>query len=258
MVLIKIKQYSQESYSCRVLLGEQVPVCTGRSHTASERRSVLCQLQVAAQSCCHCDPWLSLQTNFGTDFFQSTTGIFSMKATSTFMLQWMGHHKQPLGRARNIDPILYFRKQASNKCSFTKMELPQPSSNNQFKSSWCKHSQRAAEISQLLKHSGTATLLLLYLQFCFFISPAFASLSPPHEPRDYLNYSSCCAAPCTVVNIIKANKACFAGSIVIWHWKRKILNEQCFRWCHTQGSMVKREEGRKKKQRCRFYIAAFF
>ena len=51
----------------------------------------------------------------------------------------------------------------------------------------------------------------------------------------------------TTWNIIKANKARFAGSIVIWLWKLKILNEHCLSWCHTQGSLVGEGGGRKMK-----------
>lgn len=82
-------------------------------------------------------------------------------------------------------------------------------------------------------HYGTLAPVLPILLPCHFFL-FFSIIFPPPTWVERLSqlFQLLCY---TTLNIIKANKARLAGSIVIWHWKLKILNEQCLSWCHTQG-----------------------
>lgn len=162
-----------------------MPVCTGRSHRAFQRSSVLCLLQeAAAQSCLHCDSLLTSWTRTGIEFVQSTSGTFSAKVTSTFALQWIGPHKQP----KTCLPS--YRWGNESRTNTVCDNVPSTVLQEQLEQIYLVHTlQRAAGTCWLLKLPCTTALSLLCCQFSFLVAffSCFSIIFTPHASWEIIS-----------------------------------------------------------------------
>lgn len=147
---------------------------------------------------------------------QSAAGIFSAEVTSILTMWWTWSHKQP---KPSVSSSIWGNVSQANSLWWCSLHCT-PVTTGQI-----HLVHRLKELlkllgAEILLHYSTLTSVLPVLLPHQLFAPASASFSPPWAERlsqlfQLFRY--------TTLNKIKADKALFAGSIVIWHWKLKTL-----------------------------------